>query len=79
MAITDESFATTANSSPLLSAGRRTWPGRSGGGELGGNGGIAGGSGGDAGGDCLLPPPHAQHICFERKPGSSYIPHQSGM
>mmetsp|Transcript_37410 Transcript_37410/g.94915 ORF Transcript_37410/g.94915 Transcript_37410/m.94915 type:complete len:82 (+) Transcript_37410:4502-4747(+) len=78
MATTDESFATAASSSPLLPVGRRTWPGIIGGGELGGNGGNAGGIGGNAGGDCLLPPPHAQHICIERKPASSYLPHHSG-
>ena len=46
-------------------------------------GGLPGGAngvvcGGDDGGDTVSPPPHAQHICNELKPGMSKMPHWYG-
>eukprot|EP00964_Phaeocystis_antarctica_P085933 scaffold54347_cov66-Phaeocystis_antarctica.AAC.1 len=53
-----------------------TWPGCRGG-PAGGLPGGANGStcGGGTGGDMVLPPPHAQHIVIEMKPGISKVPH----
>jgi hypothetical protein len=45
--------------------------GRFGGAEGGGKGIVRGG---DVGGETVMPPPHAQHIAIESKPGMLKLP-----